>query len=81
MSSPTIIVIRSGYTEAQKRASMKWRELNPDKVREARMRQYYRQKETNQPLYELSRLLEAVSFREYTPPRPRGRPRKIVPLI
>lgn len=77
MSSPIIIVIRSGYTEAQKRATYKWNAANPDKVRASRMRQYYRQKETNQPLYELSHLVDAVSFREYTPPRPRGRPRKI----
>jgi hypothetical protein len=77
-SNNQVIVIRTSYTEAQKRATYKWNQKNMDKVRASRIRHYYRQKETNQPLYELSHLLEAVSFREYSPSRPRGRPRKIV---
>lgn len=74
-----IVVIRSSYTDAQKRATYKWISKNMDKVRANRVRYYYKEKERNRPLAELSGLVDAVSFREYSPPkptRPRGRPRK-----
>lgn len=77
MTESNIVIIRTSYTEAQKRATYKWNQKNMDKVRATRVRCYYRQKERNKDLSELAGLVDAISFREYTPPRPRGRPKKV----
>lgn len=65
MTEPVIIVIRSGYTEAQKRATYKWNQKNPDKLREYRSRTYLKRKEASQDLCELGKLVDAVSHPEF----------------
>ena len=67
METPQVIVIikRTGYTEAQKRATYKWNQKNVEKMREYRMRTYYKRKEASQDLCELGKLVEAVSHPEF----------------
>lgn len=65
MTEATIIVIRSGYTEAQKRATYKWNQKNAEKVREYRARTYLKRKAASQDLCELGKLVDAVSHPEF----------------
>lgn len=68
MTDPVIIVIRSGYTEAQKRATYKWNQKNPDKIREYRARTYIKRREKKDSLKdicELGKLVDAVCHPEF----------------
>lgn len=63
--SQTIIVIRSSYTEAQKRASYKWNQYNRDRVREYKRKYYESTKNRSQPFNELCAMSYAIDHPEY----------------
>lgn len=67
-SQPTVIIIRTGYTEAQKRASYKWRALNPEKVSEGNKRYQAKLKvnrEQVKPFTELCDMRMAIFHPEF----------------
>ena len=64
-SQPTVIIIRSSYTAAQKRASYKWRSLNPDKVAEGNRAYQSKLKEKMAPFIELCDMRMAVYHPEF----------------
>jgi hypothetical protein len=67
MTTPQVIIIvkRTSYTEAQKRATQKWNQAHPEKLREYRMRTYYKKREQERDFVELARLSEAAVHPEF----------------
>ena len=63
--SQTIIVIRSSYTEAQKRASYKWNQMNQERVREYKRKHYELSKNRSQPFHELCAMFPALEHPEF----------------
>ena len=58
MTEPIIIYIKTGYTDAQKRATYKWNEKNREKVNSIRMKSYYRLKEQRTTFLEMVGLIK-----------------------
>jgi hypothetical protein len=50
INKPIIIIVKSSYTEAQKRASDKWRTNNREKVRQYCRNQYLKRNEINKEM-------------------------------
>lgn len=69
ISQPAVIIIRTSYTEAQKRASYKWRSLNPDKVAKGNRVYQSKLKEKMAPFTELCDMRLAIQHPEFKPKR------------
>jgi hypothetical protein len=76
MSNVIVIIKRTGYTEAQKRASYKWRSLNREKVAEGNRRYQLRLKERTSPFLELCNMVQSVFHPEFK--KKRAYTRKVI---
>lgn len=85
MSTPQVIIIRTSYTEAQKRATCKWLASHPEKVKEYRKTTYERRKARRQEemgeFINLTNLCWAVEYPEYHPKRKYERKKITLPPI
>lgn len=69
MTTPITIIVRSSYTEAQKRASYKWNAANVEKVKEMRRNYHQSVKNRSQPFYNLCKMIDALNHPEWKPKR------------
>lgn len=63
------VIVRSSYTEAQKRASYKWNQTNQDRVKGYRKKYYDLVKTRSKPFHELCDMIVAINHPEFKPKR------------